>query len=55
MTLVAFLAVFLVLSSCNQNKKLEEDLGPKVTPEQYEKAVIESWGDDNIISMKKAD
>ncbi len=55
MKLVAFLAVFLVLSSCNQNKKLEEDLGPRVTPEQYEKAVVESWGDDNILSIKKDD
>lgn len=55
MKLIAVLAVFLVLSSCNQNKKLEEDLGEKVTPEQFEKVVVESWGDDNILSIKKDD
>lgn len=49
------IAVFLILSSCNQNKKLEEDLGEKVTPEQFEKVVVESWGDDNILTIKKDD
>lgn len=55
MKFVCFLAVFLVLSSCNQNKKLEEDLGAKVTPAQFEKAVVEAWGDDNILTIKKED
>lgn len=55
MKLIGVLAVFLILSSCNQNKKLEENLGDKVTPDQYEKVVVESWGDDNILSIKKDD
>ncbi|OYZ18807.1 MAG: hypothetical protein B7Y39_13085 [Bdellovibrio sp. 28-41-41] len=55
MKFVCFLGVFLVLSSCNQNKKLEEDLGVKVSSEQFEKTVIEAWGDDNILTIKKDD
>lgn len=55
MKFVAFLAIFLVLSSCNQNKKLEEDLGARVTPEQFEKTVVDAWGDDNILTIKKDD
>lgn len=55
MKLFSFLIVFLVLSSCNQNKKLEEDLGAKVTADQYENAVIAAWGNDDILTIKKDD
>lgn len=55
MKLFSFLFVFLFLSSCNQNKKLEENLGEKVTPAEFEKVLIEVWGDDNILSIKKED
>lgn len=55
MKFLTILAAFFVLSSCNQNKKLEEDLGDKVSPEQFEKVVVESWGSDDITSIKKDD
>lgn len=38
-----------------QNKKLEEDLGAKVSNEEYQKAVIASWGEADISDMKKND
>ena len=43
------------LFSCQQNKKLEEDLGDKVVTEDYQKVVIESWGDTELTQMKKGD
>jgi hypothetical protein len=55
MKLLSFLVFFLVLSSCNQNKKLEEDLGSKVSPDDYEKVAVEAWGGDDILSIKKND
>lgn len=53
--LAVVLGIFLALSSCNQNKKLEEDLGPQVSADSFEKAAVEAWGDDNIFSIKKDD
>lgn len=41
--------------SCQQNKKLEEDLGTPVTSETYQKALVEVWGDSDILRMKKDD
>ena len=55
MKLTLFLFVFLVLSSCNQNKPLKEDLGNSVTADTYEKAVVEAWGSDDILTIKKND
>lgn len=55
MKFFSFLLMFFALSSCNQNKNLKEDLGDKVTADQYEKAVVESWGSDDILSIKKDD
>lgn len=47
--------LFAVLSSCTQNKKLEEDLGSQVSNESYQKAVIQSWGDTDLSQMKQGD
>ncbi len=55
MKLFVFSVIFFALSSCNQNKKLEENLGDKISVDQYEKAVVETWGDDNILTTKKDD
>ena len=55
MKLFVLTTLFFALSSCNQNKKLEENLGTKISADQYEKAVVETWGDDNILSIKKDD
>lgn len=51
---IAFIA-FLFLSSCNQNKDLKEDLGDRVSAEHFEQVVVESWGNDDILSIKKSD
>lgn len=52
---VSFAIVFLLNSSCTQNKDLKEELGEKVTNEDYQKVVIQSWGDADLAQMKKND
>lgn len=54
-SLFAGVAAFVVLSSCTQNKKLEEDLGAQVSNDAYQKAVIQSWGDTDLAQMKQGD
>ncbi|MBL7543526.1 MAG: hypothetical protein JNL11_06895 [Bdellovibrionaceae bacterium] len=55
MKTLSVICFFFILSSCNQNKKLEENLGEKVSAEQFEKIVVDSWGSDDIFSIKKND
>lgn len=55
MKLVGITLIFFILLSCNKNKKLEEDLGDKVSADQYEKTVVETWGSDDILTIKKDD
>lgn len=54
-SLIGGLLAFVVLSSCTQNKKLEEDLGSQVSNDAYQKAVIQSWGDTDLTQMKQGD
>lgn len=53
--LISVCLLFVFISSCNQNKKLEEELGQKVSSEEYQKIVIDSWGNTDLAQMKKGD
>lgn len=53
--LIACNVFFIAISSCNQNKKLEEDLGSKVSNEEYKKVVVGTWGSPEISQIKKND
>lgn len=53
--LMAYCIFFIAISNCSQNKKLEEDLGSKVSNEEYKKVVVGTWGNPEIGQIKKND